>query len=341
MICTMKKDSVFVICEAGVTNYGDFRLAKKQVDAAVAAQADAVKFQLWRTEDLVSKKVAKRYKKTLGYDWFARLKYKELSPHELKKLHEYAQKKSIIFFATAHDSASLEYLDKTLQLPFFKVGSGEANNEDFLREVGRRKKPIFISFGFQTDAEVHRAMRILKKSGAPKVIPLHCVTKYPTPFEAVNLPRMDWLRREFGVAGFSDHSVGRHACIAAVARGAAVIEKHLTFDKSDPRSLDNPGALLPEEFAALVREIREVETALHTPSFSAREKARADARAWAGQAIVAARDINAGEKITRAMLAFKRPAQGGIPASEVGAVLGKKAKTSVSADDQVLLKHLA
>ncbi len=337
----MQKDSVFIICEAGVTNYGDFRLAKKQIDAAVAAKADAVKFQLWRTEDLVSKKIAKKYEKHLGYDWFARLKYKELSRGEIKKLQAYAKKKSIIFFATAHDVASLEYLDKELRVPFFKVGSGEADNIDFLKNVGQRRKPVFISFGFQTDAEVRKAMRVLKKSGAPKVIPLHCVTKYPTPFEAINLPRMDWLRTEFGVAGFSDHSVGRHACIAAVARGASVIEKHLTFDKTDPRSLDNPGALMPDEFSALVREVREVEAALRAPSFASRKKARADARAWAGQAIVAARDINAGEKIMRATLAFNRPDTGGISASEVGRIIGKKTKVPIPTDEQVLLKHLA
>lgn len=336
----MKKNSVFIICEAGVTNYGNFNLAKKQVDAAVAAKADAVKFQLWRTEYLVSKKVAKRYEKTLGYNWFARLKYKELSPDKIKKLQMYAKKKGIIFFATAHDNASLEYLDKKLHIPFLKVGSGEADNEDFLKNVGRCKKPVFISFGFHTDAEVHTAVRVLKKFGAPKVIPLHCVTKYPTPFEAVNLPRMDWLRKEFDIAGFSDHSVGKHACIAAVALGAAVIEKHITFDKTDPRSLDNPGALLPGEFAALVREVREVEAALRTPSSASLKKERASARAWAGQAIVAARDIKMGEKIVRAMLAFKRPAKGGIPANKVGIILGKKAKVVIPIDEQVLLKNL-
>lgn len=336
----MKQNSVFIICEAGVTNYGDFRLAKKQIDAAVAAQADAVKFQLWRTEDLVSEKVAKRHEKSLGYDWFARLKYKELSQKEIKGLQAYAKKNGILFFATAHDEASLEYLDKELRVPFFKVGSGEADNGDFLKNVGKRKKPVFISFGFQTDAEVRRAVRILKESGAPKVIPLHCVTKYPTPFEAVNMPRMDWLRKEFGVAGFSDHSVGKHACIAAVARGATVIEKHLTFDKTDPRSLDNPGALLPEEFAALVRETRGVESALRASSPVSLMRTRADARAWAGQAIVAARDIAVGEKLTRAMLAFKRPAKGGIPASEVRTILGKRAKSAIPVDEQVLLKHL-
>lgn len=336
----MKKDSVFIICEAGVTNYGDFRLAKKQIDAAVATKADAIKFQLWRTEDLVSKKVAKRYERTLGYDWFARLKYKELSQKEIKKLQAYAKKKGIIFFATAHDSVSVEYLDKKLHIPFFKVGSGEADNEDFLTNVGKRKKPVFISFGFHTDAEVRRAVCILKKSGAPEVIPLHCVTKYPTPFAAVNLPRIEWFRKEFGIAGFSDHSIGRHACIAAVARGAAVIEKHLTFDKNDQRSLDNPGALLPEEFAALVREVREAEAALRAPSSASLRKMRVSARAWAGQAIVAARDIKTGEKITRDMLAFKRPAQGGVLASKVGMVLGKRTKTTISADEQVLEKYL-
>ncbi len=336
-----KKDNIFIICEAGVTNYGDFKIAKKQIDAAVAAKADAVKFQLWRTEDLVSKKVAKKYQKELGYDWFARLKYKELTPREMKALQLYAKKNGILFFATAHDEASLNYLDKELHVPFFKVGSGEANNSDFLKKVGKRKKPVFISFGFQTDVEVRRAVRVLKQSGAPRVIPFHCTTEYPTPFAHVNLPRMDWLRKECGVAGFSDHSVGRHACLAAVARGAAVIEKHLTFDKADPRSLDNPGALLPDEFMALVREVRNIEDALRTPSLVVLRKVRAKARAWAEQAIVAARDITAGDKITRAMLAFKRPAKGGISANEIDRIIGRKTRVLIPTDEQVLLKHLA
>ncbi|TSC84177.1 MAG: hypothetical protein G01um101417_333 [Parcubacteria group bacterium Gr01-1014_17] len=337
----MNKNSVFIICEAGVTNYGDFNIAKKQIDAAVAAQADAVKFQLWRTEDLVSKKVAKKYQKELGYDWFARLKYKELAPREIKALQAYAKEKHILFFATAHDVASLEYLDKELHVPFFKVGSGEAGNIDFLKNVGKRRKPVFISFGFHTDAEARKAMRVLKKSGAPRVIPLHCVTVYPTPFNQVNLLRIGWFRRAFGIAGFSDHSVGRAACLAAVARGASVIEKHLTFDKKDPRSLDNPGALLPDEFVALVREVRDIESALRVPSSVALQKARAKARAWAEQAIVAARDIAAGEKVTRAMLAFKRPAKGGVSSNEIGTVLGKNARVAIPADEQVLLKDLS
>lgn len=331
---------MFIICEAGVTNYGDMRLAKKQIDAAVAAKANAIKFQLWRTTDLVSQKVAKRYEKKLGYDWFERLKYKEFAPEDMQELQAYAQRRGIVFFATAHDDTSLEYLDVRLRVPFFKVGSGEVDNEAFLENVGRRRKPVFISFGFHTDAEVHHAMSVLRRAGARGVTPLHCTTRYPTPPDAVNLCRIDWFRDTFGTVGFSDHSVGWHACLAAVARGATIIEKHLTFDKNDPRSLDNPGALLPNEFKAMVCAIRDIEAMLRPPrsSFVTRERARA--REWAGQAIVAARAIAVGEILTNDMICFKRPAKGGILARDVREVVGKRVRLEIPVDEQITRKYL-
>ena len=256
----------FIICEAGVTNYGDLTLAKKQIDAAVEAGADAIKFQVWRTEDMISKKAAKALEKELGYDWFERMKYKEFTSEELKEIKRYCGERGITFFATPHDEWSLNFLINELGVPFIKIGSGESSNYDFLAKVAQTNKPIFISFGMQTDEEIVRAIKTLQESGAGEIIVFHCVSIYPTPPQMVDLRKIKHLQELLKIPiGISDHSAGWHIPLAAVAMGVSVIEKHLTFDKDDPRSLDNPGALLPEEFKYLVGQIRDIETAKIPP----------------------------------------------------------------------------
>lgn len=331
----------FVICEAGVTNYGEFDLAKKQIDAAVTAGVDAIKFQLWRTENLISKKISKRLEGELGFNWFDRLKYKELSKEEVKALQDYATEKNILFFATPHDLDSLKYLTEDLKVPLLKVGSGEAHNYDFLRAIGQTGLPVLISFGFQTDSEILKAVKVLKEAGAAWVVPMHCTTAYPTPPAIVNLKRLEWFRDNFGpIFGFSDHSVGWHICLAARTKGALVFEKHLTFDKTDPRSLDNPGALLPDEFKQFVSQTRDIEESMVSPSPKVLNQSRDQAREWAGQSIVVARDVKKGEIIEMTMLAFKRPAKGGLSPEQTNLLIGKRAKNDISEDEQILLIHL-
>ena len=332
---------VFVICEAGVTNYGDRELARRQIDAAVKAGADAIKFQCWRTEELVSKPVAARLAGELGYDWFDRLKAKELTHDDLRMLQAYAAKNGILFFVTPHDLPSLEFVDRELQVPLLKVGSGEAHNRDFLRAVGKTGRPVLISFGLQTDAEVLDAVATLRDAGADGVVAFHCVTQYPTPPELASLDRLAALRRMLDVpCGYSDHTVGWHIPTAAVALGACAIEKHLTFDKLDPRSLDNPGALLPDEFILFVSDVRELEQAVTPPADDARAAARERARSWAGQSIVAACDLPAGTRIERAMLTLKRPGRGGIGPEGVDALVGRRTVRPVPADEQITAADL-
>lgn len=331
----------FIICEAGVTNYGDLDLAKKQVDAALEAGADAVKFQAWKTENLVSKKVSARLEKELGYNWFDRLKYKELSFDALDELQKYAQEKGIVFFATPHDNDSLNFLARVLNVPYIKVGSGEAHNYEFLKKVGACRKPIFISFGMHTDGEIKKAMETLKNSGAGDITVFHCTTKYPTPYEEVDLPRVNYLKNLTGLrVGISDHCVGWHSVIAGVAIGASAVEKHLTFDKSDPRSLDNPGALLPEEFKTMVAQIRDIEKLIRGISEEEKLKNLSESRKWAGQAIVSSRNIRSGETIYEGMIAFKRPGKGGLQPDAAEKIIGKIAKTDIPEDEQILLEHL-
>lgn len=331
----------FIICEGGVTNYGQLALAKKQVDAAVAAGCNAVKFQACVTEKLVSKKVSKRLEKELGYNWFDRMKYKEFSFVEIKELFNYAKSKKIFVFATAHDDDSLEFLDKKMKQPFFKIGSGEAHNFEFLKNVAKCGKPVIISFGIQTDEEVLEAIKILKQGGVRDIIVLHCVSIYPTPYKNANLKRIEHLQKLLKLpVGISDHSIGWHIPLAGVARGACVVEKHLTFDKTDPRSLDNPGALLPEEFKLMVRQIRDIENGLVEFSEKDRVKTLSRGRDWAGQSMVAVRDLEAGTILKKDMIAFKRPGKGGLPSAMISEVVGRKIKKTIEEDEQIKLKDL-
>jgi N,N'-diacetyllegionaminate synthase len=330
------KGRVFVIAEAGVTNYGDPELAHRQVDAAADAEADAVKFQAWSTEELVSRSAAGRHAAELGHDWFQRLAERELSREALRDVQAHARERGITFFATAHDPPSLEFLVDELDVPWLKVGSGEASNWDFLSAVGEARRSVLVSFGLQSDAEAARAVEILRDAGAPEVVVLHTVTVYPTPAALAQLGRLRRLHELAGApVGLSDHTVGTHVALAAVALGACAIEKHLTFDKLDQRSLDNPGALEPAEWTDFVRQIREVEEALGEPDGTALAAALEQSRDWAFQALVAAVDLPAGTVLERSHVKAKRPLRGGIPATELERIVGRTLSRAVKRDDQL------
>lgn len=331
----------FIICEGGVTNYGNINLAKKQAKVASLAGVDIVKFQLTKTEKLVSKKVSKRLEQKLGYNWFDRMKYKEFSFGKMKEIFDYSRKFGVDVFATAHDDESLEYLDKGLKQKFFKVGSGEAHNFEFLKNVAKRGKPVIISFGVQTDEEVLQAIKILKHGGVKDIVVLHCVSIYPTPYKDTNLRRIEYLRNMLKLpVGISDHSAGWHIPLAAVAMGACVVEKHITFNKKDPRSLDNPGALLPEEFKIMVSQIRDIEKSKRIIAKKERIQCLKKGRDWAGQSIVAVKDLPVGVKLSKDKVAFKRPGMGGLPPAMLNKILGKKVKKYIEEDEQILLSYL-
>jgi N,N'-diacetyllegionaminate synthase len=326
--------SVFVVAEAGVSNYGDPELAHRQVDAAADARADAVKFQAWRTSELVSRSTE------LGQHWHERMAGRELPPEAFAELQAHARERGLTFFATAHDAGSVEFL-AGLEVPLLKVGSGEASNWEFLRAVGAAERPVLIAFGLQSDEEARHAVEVLLEAGAPEVTALHTVTIYPTPAHLAGLERMTRLAASLDVpVGYSDHTVGRHVSLAAVALGAQALEKHLTFDKADDRSLDNAGALEPAEWVDFVREIRELEGALGEPAREELDEARAGFRNWALQAVVAARDLDAGTELAREDLAAKRPLGAGMPASELENVVGRRLRRAIAADEQIRLGDL-
>ncbi|MBI1975614.1 MAG: N-acetylneuraminate synthase family protein [Candidatus Vogelbacteria bacterium] len=338
-------EPVYIIAEAGVTNYGDVEIAKRQANAAIAARADAIKYQFTKTELIVSRFAAKKHEKELGYDWYRRMKYKELSNEDISHLKEYVSLRgggAIDWFASPHDEVALEYLAYELECPVIKIGSGESHNIDFLKKVAKTGKTVIVSFGLQTDKEAIKAVKTLQDGGADGVIAMHCTTLYPTPYELVDLHRMKHLEKILSIpVGFSDHSVGDHVLLAAVALGAPIIEKHLTFDKNDPRSLDNPGALTPAEWNDFVRKVRELEKSSAVIPEKRRQEMLVSGRNWAGQSIVAATALEKGMTLSRDMLLLKRPFKGGIGPEYISKIVGKKLKRALEEDEQVQLEDVA
>ena len=326
-------EPVYIIAEGGDTNWGELELAKKQVDMAMAAGADATKFQSRTTEELVSQKVDPY--------WYKRMKYKEMSYDNLLALKEYCSTRNIDFFVTAHTELDLEFIDTQLQPPCYKIGSGESLNFDLLSQVGELGKPIFMSLGLHlTDDEIRQSVSTLEKAGATDIILMHCNTVYPTPPDVNYLSRITHLKNLFPqyIIGYSDHTIGYHMPLAAVALGAMTIEKHLSFDKNDKRSLDCPVSCDGEDLKNMVAQIREIEAALKDPGEKRNEPIR-KARTWAHQSAVARRDIAAGEMIVRDMITFKRPGKG-IPPTQIDLIVGKSAKHLIEKDMLVLPENL-
>ena len=325
---------VFVVAEAGVNHNGDVALALALVDAAADGGADAVKFQTFRTDALVSRAAPKagyQVETTGGgesqRDMLARL---ELTLDDFARVQERCAKRGVVFFSAPFDETSADALER-LAAPLFKVPSGEITNLPFLRHVAAKRRPMIVSTGMCTLAEVAEAVAAIRAAGDPPVALLHCVSAYPAPPGEMNLRAMDTLRERFGVpVGLSDHTLGLEVALAAVARGAAIVEKHLTLDKAMPGP-DHRASLDPGEMAALVRGIRTVESALGdgdkrpTPS-------ELDTRRVARKSLVAARALRAGERLTADAVAVKRPGTG-IPPADLDRAVGRRLRRDVAADE--------
>lgn len=304
--------SVLVIAEAGVNHNGSFDLACRLVDVAKQAGADIVKFQTFKAENLVTKtaqKAAYQIENTKSNDsQFAMLKSLELKPEEYVQLQKYCASVGIAFLSTPFDSDSIVFLE-TLDMPFWKIPSGEITNYPYLRQLAQTGKPVVLSTGMSTLAEIETAVSLLRRFGVGDITLLHCNTEYPTPFEDVNLSAMAAMAQATALpVGYSDHTQGIEVPIAAVAMGATVIEKHFTLDKSMDGP-DHKASLSPEELTAMVAAIRHIEQAIGAgekhPSAS-EEKNIAIAR----KSIVAKRYIAKGEVFTEENLTCKRPGTG-------------------------------
>jgi N-acetylneuraminate synthase len=354
---------VRIIAEAGVNHNGDVELARELIDAAAEAGADAVKFQTFRAELVASRFAPKAayQSRATGDDntQLEMIRRLELDEREHDALIAHAARRGIEFLSTPFDRPSLVLLTERFGLRTVKIASGEVTNPPFLLEIARRATRVILSTGMCTLAEVEAALGVLAFGfTAPPTIPpgqraferaysadegqqalrervalLHCTTEYPAPWGEVNLRAMDTLAAAFGLpVGYSDHTEGCHIAVAAVARGAKLLEKHFTLDRGLPGP-DHQSSLEPAELSDLVRELRQVEMALGDGTKRPTESEWPN-REVARRSLVAARNICLGEILTEENLACKRPGSG-VPATHWYEVLGTLAVRSFAADELI------
>lgn len=329
---------VLIIAEAGVNHNGDLDLAKGLIDAAAQAGADLVKFQTFSADRLATAGAAKADYQTQttgsAESQHAMLRRLELTRDMHLALIDHCRQRAIGFLSTAFDTQGLDLLAE-LGLDRFKIPSGEITNLPYLRHVGAFGKPLILSTGMATLGEIEAALDILETAGTPRrrITVLHCNTEYPTPMVDVNLRAMLTIREAFQVAvGCSDHTPGIEVPIAAVALGATVIEKHLTLDRTLPGP-DHQASLEPDEFAAMVRAIRNIEQALGD-GIKRPSPSEAKNKPIARKSLVAAVPIRAGEPFTPANLTAKRPGTGLSP-MRWDEILGRRAARDYHAEELI------
>lgn len=322
----------FIIAEAGVNHNGDMALARKLIEAATDAGADAVKFQTFTPEELVSTEApqAKYQVENTGKEelQLSMLKNLVLPHEEHAALKRYAEEKGLVFLSTPFSIPDADFLE-TLGVAAYKIPSGEVSNTPFLAHVAKKGKPVLLSTGMSTLEEVREAVATLKEHGAKDIALFHCTSMYPTPPEHVNLRAMQTLAKEFGLpTGLSDHSEGAAISIAAVGLGAQLIEKHYTLDRAMPGP-DHKASLEPHELKEMISAMRAVGKALGSP-----EKrpvgGEADTAAVARKSLVARVDIAEGAAISKENVYIVRPGTG-IPPKHLEEVIGKTARTTIKA----------
>lgn len=326
-------DHVFVIAEAGVNHNGELDLALRLCDAAQAAGADAVKFQTFRAGDLVvpgAPTAQYQVRQTGQQDQFAMLQQLELSLEQHQVIKRHCDAIGIEFFSTPFSVAAVDMLVQ-LGVRRIKLSSGELTHRVLVERAAAARLPLLVSTGMATMEEIREALQWIAgaRGGLDDVTVLHCTSAYPAPDDALNLKAMVSMAADLGIAvGYSDHSLGVEAALAAVALGACVIEKHLTLDRTLPGP-DHSASLEPAQFKAMVDGIRRVSAMLgdgvKAPTPEERDTARV-----ARRSIVAAVDIPAGAVITAGMLACRRPATGIAP-REMASLLGRQAAQRVPA----------
>ncbi len=336
---------VFIIAEAGVNHNGSLELAKKLVDVAAAAGADAIKFQTFTPELLVTAKAdqADYQKRNTGKSepQISMLKSLELKREYHPILQDYCRAKNIIFLSTPFSESDADFLE-SINVPAYKIPSGEITNIPFLRHVGRFKKPMIISSGMATLEELMEAVATVRAEGNDEIVVLHSTSNYPPSLGSLNLKAISTMSKafkDFNIAvGYSDNgSVGVLADVAAVALGACIIEKHFTIDKnlSGP---DHRASLDPEELKNLVISIRDTEKMLGS-GIKVPSPEESPIAAVARKSIVSSRAIKAGQVITAQDLIMKRPGTG-IKPGGIGLVVGRKAKIDIEPDIIITLGML-
>jgi N-acetylneuraminate synthase len=356
------KNHTYIIAEAGVNHNGSLDLAFDLVDAAVNAGVNAVKFQTYKTENLVTKhaKQAKYQVKNIGEETsqFDMLKKLELSYDEFDQIKAYCDKKKIEFLSTPFDRESVDFLVNEIGIKTVKIPSGELTNIPFIHYIATKRKPIILSTGMSTIKDIHESLSFIafglaypnekveieavhsfyhtseaKNWLGNYVTILHCTTEYPTPYTDINLRAMDHIKREFQVnVGLSDHSEGIYVPIAAIARGAQIIEKHFTISRSLPGP-DHSASLEPAELTEMVKAIRLIEQSLGNSEKKPTKKEQQNQIA-ARKSLVAAMSIQVGQIFTEENITIKRPGSGMEP-SRLWSIIGKTASKSYEEDELI------
>lgn len=335
------RDKVFVIAEAGVNHNGDADLAFRLVDAAADAGADAVKFQTFRAERLVSRaaKKAPYQVRNTGTDdsQYEMIRRLELSAELHQLIIGRCEKKSITFLSSPFDEDSADFL-AGLGMSIFKIPSGEIINKNYLKHVASKGKPIILSTGMSNLSEVEQAVDWVRGAGCDELSLLHCVTEYPSPVEQVNLRAMDTLSQAFHLpVGYSDHTEGIEVTVAAVARGARIIEKHFTLSRDLPGP-DHKASLEPPEFANMVRSIRNVESCLGD-GIKRAVPCEIVNMAVARKSLVAVRTMRKGERLSFEDLSCKRPGNGIAPYL-IDIVIGRMLRKDIGMDEVLTWDHV-
>ncbi|MBR3139407.1 MAG: N-acetylneuraminate synthase [Methanobrevibacter sp.] len=332
------EESTFIIAEIGVNHNGSIELAKNMIKSASRCGVDAVKFQTFRSEDLVTENA-----KTADYQQkyanessqLEMLKKLELTFEDFKELKDYASKCNVMFISSPFDINSVDLLEN-LNVSLYKLGSGELNNFELIDYVQKTNKPIILSTGMATLEEIKETYDFIENK--ENLIILHCITGYPTSFEEANLNFIKTLQDEFDVPiGFSDHSPGIELPIAAVALGACVVEKHFTLDKT-LEGPDHKASLNPIEFKAMVDAIRNVEVAMGdgVRRFSENEL---EIKKIARKSIILNEDVSEGMTIEKKMLTIKRPGTGIAP-KYINQVIGKRVNQDLNKNTVLKWEYL-
>ena len=324
----------FVIAEAGINHDGDPTLAAELLDAAAAAGADAFKIQTHFPEhEMLRGGATAAY---VGESLFDLLTRTALSREAHVELRDRAAKKGIVFLSTPFSREAADFLE-SIGVPAFKTGSGELTNLPLQQHIARKHRPMIISTGMSTPEEIDRTVQTVRAEGTPFAL-MHCTSTYPTPYEHVELGCINWLHDLYGVpVGFSDHTLGGYMALAAVASGAALFEKHFTTSRSLPGP-DQQGSMEPRELEDVVRGIRAIERARGaTKKIQPGEQ---DVRNMAHHSVVSIRDIAAGATIAAGDVWAKRPGTG-IPARQLGEVVGRKTNHAIAKDRLITWDDLA
>ena len=319
----------YIVAEAGVAHFGSEEKAYQLVDLAVDAGADSVKFQVFDVNAMIAGESG---------EWKERLASRQLPYKVFEQIQAYCREKNITFFATAHDEPSLDFLT-SIDVPVYKVGSGEVGNWLYMSRVASMGKPLIFSTGMYRMEQIGEALETVAETGNRDVAVLHCVTRYPTPPEEVSLGNMQLIQDRFRViSGYSDHTIGYHIPLASAALGAKIIEKHISIDFNVPNAQDWKVSCGPHDLKQFITQVRQIEDALDTRETGPTE-GELQSKIWAAKSLVARHKIADGAVISNEDLISKRPGTG-ISPSQIEQVIGRKVKVAVMQDEVIKWENL-